>query len=320
MENLMDDKVKSQNPRRTFLKQFAVGTAASVGVSLIPTKTEAKSKGSKKEQETIMGVLFDATLCAGCRNCERACKIAHDFPVGDIETFRDRSVYKEYRRPTPDGHTVVNEFSCGGVAALPIDVKVQCMHCNEPACASACIVGAITKNENGAVTWDTDMCIGCRYCMVACPFQIPTFEFEKAIQPKIQKCDLCFERTKVGKIPACVENCPMGALTYGPREELLQLAKEKIERYPDKYYHHVFGEHEVGGTSWLYVAPVEFSELKFPPVDDSPAPGVTEAIQHGIFAYFIPPLALFSWLGGVMYVSNRKNKPTENKEIDGDKK
>lgn len=320
MENLMDNNVKSQNSRRTFLKQFTVGTAASLGVSLIPSKTQAKSNDVTAKNETRMGVLFDATLCAGCRNCERACKIAHDFPVDDIESFRDRSVFKEYRRPTTDSYTVVNEFSCFGVAALPIDVKVQCMHCNEPACASACIVGAFTKHENGAVTWDTNKCIGCRYCMVACPFQIPTFEFDKALQPKISKCDLCYERTKVGKIPACVESCPTGALTYGPRDELLILAREKIERHPDKYYHHIFGEQEVGGTSWLYVAPVEFSELKFPPVGDSPAPGVTEAIQHGIFAYFIPPLALFSWLGGVMYVNNKNKKLNETNETEGEQK
>ncbi len=296
----------SDNARRDFLKQVGITTAATVGLSSITAKADEYKSGE------VQGVLVDIGVCVGCRNCERACQVAHNLPAGDPEEYHNRDVYKEFRRPSTHSLTVVNEFENPKNKLIPYDVKYQCMHCNHPACVSACIVGAFTKNRNGAVTWDTNKCIGCRYCMVACPFQIPTFEYDKAIQPKIMKCDFCFERTKEGLLPACVANCPVEALTYGNRDELLVLAKKRIARYPDKYIQKVFGEDEVGGTSWLYIAPVDFEKLMFPTLGDKPAPGVTEAIQHGIFSYFIPPLALFGWLGGVMWLSKRKKELTES--------
>ena len=185
------------------------------------------------------------------------------------------------------------------------------MHCDRPACVSACIVGAISKEENGSVIWDGDKCIGCRYCMVACPFQIPAFEYHKAIQPEIKKCDFCYERTKFGKLPACVEICPMEVLTYGKRKDLVNVAHQKIKLYPERYINHVYGEHEVGGTSWMYLASKDFLELQFPKLSNSPAPGVSEAIQHGIFAYFVPPIALYALLGGVMWINKNKKKKEE---------
>ena len=191
-----------------------------------------------------------------------------------------------------------------------INLKVQCMHCDHPACVSACIVGAFSKQENGSVIWDESLCIGCRYCMIACPFQIPAFEYEKAIQPRIQKCDFCWERTKEGLLPACVNTCPVEALTYGKRYELIQEAHKRIEKDPDRYIDHVFGEMEVGGTSWLYLANKDFQEMDFPELGDHPAPGATESLQHAIFAYFLPPAMLFSLLGGIMWI-NRKSEENE---------
>jgi Fe-S-cluster-containing dehydrogenase component len=261
-----------------------------------------------------MGVLVDVGVCVGCRNCEYACKVAHNLPAQDNESYHNREVFDEFRRPSPTSLTVVNEFENPDNKLVPHNVKYQCMHCLEPGCASACIVGAFAKNSDGSVVWDTDKCIGCRYCMVACPFQVPTFEYDVALKPDIAKCDFCHSRTTDGLLPACVSKCPTEAITYGPREDILLLAKNRIKRYPDKYINHIFGEYEVGGTSWVYIAPVEFEKLKFPELGESPAPGVTEAIQHGIFAYFIPPLALFSWLGGVMWISNRKVKLAEQNE------
>jgi formate dehydrogenase iron-sulfur subunit len=144
----------------------------------------------------------------------------------------------------------------------PVNVKVQCMHCDHPACVSACIVGAFSKKENGSVVWDTDKCIGCRYCMVACPFQVPSFEYDKALDPEIRKCDFCFDRTKEGKLPACVNICPVEALTYGPRSELIKIAREKIKKYPDRYIDYIYGENEVGGTSWLYLSGQDLVKTK----------------------------------------------------------
>jgi len=176
---------------------------------------------------------------------------------------------------------------------------------------SACIVGAFSKLENGAVVWNGDMCIGCRYCLAACPFQVPAFEFDKAINPEIRKCDFCAERQAKGELPACVDICPVEALTFGPREDLVRVAHERIARSPERYIKHVFGEYEVGGTSWMYLAGREFSALQFPSVGSSPAPGTTEAIQHGIFAYFIPPVALYALLGSIMWLSKNRKEESE---------
>jgi len=186
------------------------------------------------------------------------------------------------------------------------------MHCDEPACVSSCIVDAYTKHPEGPVTWDSDKCIGCRYCMVACPFQVPAFEYSKALEPNIMKCDFCFDRTKEGKLPACVEICPVEAITYGKREDLIAIAHDRIKRHPDKYIDHILGEHEVGGTSWLYLSGQDFTKLDFPILGEAPAPGVTESIQHGIFAYFVPPIALYALLGGVMWLNKDKGKPKED--------
>jgi Fe-S-cluster-containing dehydrogenase component len=182
------------------------------------------------------------------------------------------------------------------------------MHCDHPACVSACIVGAMSKQENGSVIWDTNKCIGCRYCMVACPFQIPSFQYDKALNPKIMKCDFCFDRTKQGKLPACVEICPVETLTYGPRSELIRIAREKIKRNPDRYINHIYGETEAGGTSWMYLANQDFAKLAFPKPGDKPMPGTSESIQHGIFAYFVPPVSLYAILGGIMWITKKRNE------------
>ncbi|KAA3612198.1 MAG: 4Fe-4S dicluster domain-containing protein [Calditrichaeota bacterium] len=289
--------------RRNFIK-----TAGVIGAGIAGVKPDKVSAGPKNIlSDDRMGVLVDTTVCIGCRRCEFACRGAHDIPNGEMKDYDDRSVFENMRRPDVDALTVVNQFENPENTARPIDVKVQCMHCDQPACVSACIVGAFSKQENGAVIWDTDKCIGCRYCMVACPFQVPAFEYEKAIQPRIMKCDFCFDRTKDGGIPACVEICPMEALTYGKRFELVKLARKKIEANPDRYINHIYGEHEVGGTSWMYLAARDFKELALPEHSDAPAPGASESIQHAIFKYFIPPISLFALLGGIMWMGKNKN-------------
>src|SRR5690554_7642233 len=194
--------------RRNFLKTTATAAAAGVGLSALTPK-ELKAKPEYILSEDRMGVLVDTTVCIGCRRCEWACKKAHDIPAGNIESYSDESVFDEMRRPSNDGYTKVNRYDNPQDPSIPTNVKVQCMHCDQPACVSACIVGAFSKKENGAVVWDTGKCIGCRYCMVACPFQIPTFEYENALHPDIHKCDFCYDRTKEGKLPACVEICPV---------------------------------------------------------------------------------------------------------------
>ena len=294
----------SQN-RRDFLKTFAaIGTTAATLTAVTPKITKGSSRGELSVDRK--GVLVDTTVCIGCGKCEWACKVAHEMEAGNIEDYSTQLTDGSQRRPSEDALTVVNQIDTSIMNSDKI--KLQCMHCDHPACASACIVGAITKQENGAVTWDTDVCIGCRYCMVACPFQIPAFEYHKALDPKIVKCDFCYDRTSEGKLPACVEICPVGALTYGTGEELVIEAKRRIEKYPEKYHDHVFGEHEVGGTSWLYLAEDSLVKKVFPKLGTNTAPGVSESIQHGLFAYFVPPVAIYALLGGVMWLSKDRDK------------
>jgi Fe-S-cluster-containing dehydrogenase component len=288
--------------RRKFLKTLGIAGATASGIPIKKLRAESKTELS----EDRMGVLVDTTVCIGCRRCEWACRKAHDLPAGDIESYSDESVFKQMRRPGNDGYTRVNRYENVWNSNKPTNVKVQCMHCDKPACVSACIVGAFSKKENGSVIWDTDMCIGCRFCMVACPFQIPTFEYDKAIQPNINKCDFCYERTKDGLLPACVEICPVEALTYGKRRDLIEIADKRVKLYPDRYIDKIYGFTEVGGTSWMYLANTEFEKLEFPKLGDNPSPGVSESIQAGIFAYFVPPIALYSLLGGIMWITKNK--------------
>lgn len=290
--------------RRSFLKTAAAAGTAAVGLGTTTAAAAPKYVLSPDR----MGVLVDTTVCVGCRNCEWACRTAHGLPTEPLSSYEDRSVFGTMRRPDEGALTVVNEYGNPKNPDLPINVKVQCMHCDHPACLSACIVGAFSKEENGAVVWDTDKCIGCRYCMAACPFQIPAFEYHKALHPEIRKCDFCIDRTREGKLPACVEICPVEALTYGPRDELIRIARQRIKTYPDRYVDHVYGEHEVGGTSWMYLAGREFADLQFPKLGPNAAPGVSEAIQHGIFAYFMPPVALYAILGAIMWMTKTRKE------------
>ena len=298
--------MKTQN-RRNFLKAMAaLGTA-----TVVADPPQAHAGPTNVLSPKRKGVLVDTTACVGCRNCEWACKTAHDLPTPPLDSYKDRSVFAGPRRPSTEALTVVNEYPNTRTPDLPFDVKVQCMHCDRPACLSACIVGAFSKQENGAVVWDGDMCIGCRYCMAACPFQIPSFEYDRAIHPEIRKCDFCVTRQAKGELPACVEICPVEALTFGERHELVRVAHERIRRSPERYVDHVYGETEVGGTSWMYLAGRPFKDLQFPAVGTSPAPGTTEAIQHGIFAYFVPPVALYALLGTIMWLSKDRHQESE---------
>jgi formate dehydrogenase iron-sulfur subunit len=239
--------------RRTFLKGLGTGLAvAAPGSFLLPGKLEAKEVPASKE---FMGVLVDTTRCIGCRSCELACAEAHNLPIPDIG---DESVFEKPRKTSDTQWTVVSRYKTekGEVYA-----KKQCMHCNQPGCVAACPVKAMTKRENGAVTWDKN-CFGCRFCMVSCPFDIPKFEYNETF-PEIQKCNLCWERTSKGLEPACVEACPADALTYGTRREMIEEANRRIYKNPGEYVSHIYGEHEVGGSGYLYISAVPFEQIGF---------------------------------------------------------
>lgn len=284
-------------PRREFLLQ-----AGAVSTSLLAAST-TKASDHPLSPDT-MGVLVDFTACVGCRLCEYACKKANGIETGTLKSYDDQSVFRVYRRPSPAALTTINAFKDS--SANPVYAKTNCVHCNDPACVSACIVGALTKEENGAVTYDAWKCIGCRYCMVACPMQLPAYEYDNVLTPKVQKCQLCHHRTIKGELPACVEECPRQVMIYGKRDELLALAHKRIAEAPDKYVDHIYGEHEVGGTSWLYLSPVPFEEVKFLKLGSVAPPRLTEAIQHGVFKHWIAPIGLYAFLSAMYWITGRR--------------
>ncbi|MBD3222499.1 4Fe-4S dicluster domain-containing protein [bacterium] len=299
--------------RRDFLRHagFLTGTAVAATTGV---KKAAAAHGPHIDDDR-MGVLCDFTLCIGCRSCEYACSEAHDLPHGDFTDYSaEDAVLESYRRPTPDDLTVINRFSPAKGHDEPFHAKYNCLHCDHPVCVSACIVGALEKNARGPVTYDAWKCIGCRYCIQACPFQIPTYEYDDALTPKVVKCDLCQDRTLEGGIPACVDICPQETMVFGRRSDLIKLAHERITVHPERYVDHVYGEHEVGGTSWLYLADRSFQDLTLPEVPDESPAVTTERIQHGIFRGFSGPLMVFALVSVIMKSAGRN--PEETQEDD----
>lgn len=290
--------------RRGFLKQIA-----GIGSLLFLGKQEKAAHASRLQVSADQfGVLVDTTRCVGCRSCEKACnEINEDLPRKSPESFKDKSILGQRRRMDYSTYTVVNRYQDLKGTSKPIYAKFQCMHCLYPACESACIVGAFSREPNGAVIYDAWRCIGCRICMVACPFQVPAYEYSNVLTPQIRKCTFCFDSrlTKSG-VPACVQSCPMEVMTFGKRTDLITIAQERFKKYPGRYINHIYGENEVGGTAWMYLSGIPFEEIDFPKLGYHPAPGYTEPIQHAIFKWFLPPAAVYVALGGIMWYLNSK--------------
>ena len=244
--------------RRDFLKACVIGGAATT----LGASGKAWSAGSFEGYPEGMGVLVDLTRCIGCRSCEAACNKEQKLPEPPV-SFDDQSVFEEKRRTSEGAYTVVNRYETSS-GKEPVYRKMQCNHCNEPACLTSCFVNAYTKTKEGAVVYNGDICVGCRNCMIACPFNIPAYSYSSAFNPLVKKCIFCYDtRLKFGKPPACVEICPQEALTFGHRNELIKVAHERIKENGGRYYDHIYGEKELGGTGWLYLSSVPFEEVGF---------------------------------------------------------
>ena len=257
-----------------------------------------------------VGLLYDSTLCIGCKTCTIACRDANG--LAPDTTGSPAKLYNAPIDLSARAKTVIKLYSENGTQAY---VKAQCMHCIDPACASACMLGALQKREHGIVSYDPDLCIGCRYCEVGCPFGVPKFEFEKAA-PKIVKCELCKERLAEGKEPACTEVCPRKAVIFGRRSELLREAKRRIADGPGRYVPKVYGETDGGGTQVLYLSHVPFERLGLPALGDEPAPQLARTIQHGVYRDFIAPVALYAALGMAMVRNRRANAASQQESDD----
>ncbi|MGB5661324.1 MAG: 4Fe-4S dicluster domain-containing protein [Thermoanaerobaculia bacterium] len=271
--------------RRDFLKVSGVAGMALTG-------TGARGSESSSPLPEFYGVLVDTTRCIGCRACEKACATEHGFPVPD--TANDTALEKP-RKTSEAAWTVVNRYD---TTRGEVFVKTQCMHCWQPACTAACLTNAMHKTPEGPVIWRSSKCMGCRFCMVSCPFDMPKFEYHEW-NPKIQKCNLCFDRLQEGKKPACVGACPTDALMFGMKRDLMEIARVRIYNHPERYIHKIYGEHEVGGTGWLYLSAVPFEELGFrTDLGTTPYPEYTRDFLYGV------PLVLFG-LPALLYGLNQ---------------
>lgn len=270
--------------RRTVLK--ALATAGVAGV--VPNRLLARVRRDSLDEEGLVGILYDGTRCIGCRECVRGCEAANgrkgDLAASDL---------------TPENWTVIKRFEDGQSKAF---LKVQCMHCLDPGCVSACMLGAMQKRADGSVTWNGDLCVGCRYCEIACPFTVPRFEWSEPV-PELTKCQLCFDRRTPGQVPACVESCRRGALVFGKRQELLSEAHRRIRVHPDRYHPKVYGERDGGGTQVLYLTSkaMPFDKLGLPDLGETPVPATAEAVQHTLYKGFAAPIALLGLLSVLVH-------------------
>ncbi|HTZ17367.1 MAG TPA: 4Fe-4S dicluster domain-containing protein [Dissulfurispiraceae bacterium] len=281
--------------RRGFLSASLLAGCTAMGVSAGPAASREFGGWPNS-----YGMLTDFTACVGCRSCEDACNKANGMPAPE-KPFTDESVFSESRWPSAEALTVVNRFANSKDPSKPFYRKVQCNHCLEPACASACPIHAYTKTPQGAVIYNENLCFGCRYCVVACPFNIPGYSYESALEPKIVKCTMCYGRVSKGLIPACADACPAGAITFGRREDLLKLARKRIANDPEKYIDHIYGEREVGGTSWLYISAVPFEQLGFPVnLPQKPLLELTEGYLSAVPVIFTTFPAIFGLVYGAM--------------------
>ncbi len=251
-----------------------------------------------------MAVLVDITKCIGCEGCTVACKLYNKLDFKD----KPRNV-KDGRVELDDNRwTVIQRYTDHNLRF----VKKQCLHCLEPACASACFSKAIQKDEKtGAVVYYPDLCVGCRYCLVACPYSIPKYQWNEQF-PQVAKCQMCDTRLQHGDAPACVSACTTGALTAGPRDELLRKAHEIIDN-DNRYVKHIYGEHEVGGAEWLYISDVPFDQLGFKQVSDKPVTDYSKSYLSKVPG-FAAAWAIF--LAGLAYYNHRveKNKKADDKD------
>jgi len=325
--------------RRQFLKITATG----VGASLCPAQASALQREAKQLSPDAMGMLYDSTLCIGCKACMVACKQANGMPVestdvnplwdAPLETSGDTlNVIKLYKNGSGKHKDQVQD----GFAFM----KRHCLHCVDPSCVSVCPVSAMTKDPvKGMVEHHPDRCIGCRYCVYSCPFGIPKYEYDEAFG-QIQKCQFCAHLQAKGETPACCNVCPTGASLFGRVDELKQESQRRLQAkagdeyiFPrghlgvdhqeytghiGHYQQHVYGYNELGGTQVMYMAAIPFDKLGLPTdVPNYGYPTITEGIQHTLYKWMLAPAIL---LGGLSYIVHRNTRSKSDKHDDSDRR
>lgn len=278
--------------RRTALKGMVVAGAAIAGV------TPARAAAPREAPADAVGLLYDATMCIGCKACVSACATANNL-APDVSW--SGGMYQAPLDLNAHTKTVVKLYRNEGELSY---MKAQCMHCVDPACVGACMLGALKKREFGIVSYDDSLCVGCRYCQMGCPYNVPKFEWQK-VSPRIVKCELCRQRLAEGKIPACAEVCPRKAVIFGKRADLLLEARRRIAEGGTKYVQKVYGETDGGGTQVLYLSHVPFEKLGLPVLGEESVATRARTVQHTVHKYFIAPSLLYAVLGALT-LRNRK--------------
>ena len=291
--------------RRRLLKGLiAAGTAATVGVP------HAAARERKTLSPIDVGMLYDATRCIGCKACVVKCKEANRLPPEPDPAAG--SIYDTPVDLSASTKTVIRLYKEDGRTSY---VKAQCMHCVVPSCASVCMIGAYHIGDSGVVAYDPDKCVGCRYCQLACPFNIPKYQWNTAF-PKMVKCEMCRHLLAKGRIPACCEVCPRRAVIFGRVTDLLADAKDRLVRHPNRYYPKIYGESDAGGTKVLYLSAegISFEKLGLPAIGDEPVPELIESLQHAIYHGFMLPVALYAGLGYVLLRNGKDGKSSAGEE------
>jgi Fe-S-cluster-containing dehydrogenase component len=306
--------------RRSWLGLVAAGA----GTAALPRRAEAREP--VQPEPGAVGLLYDSTRCQDCGGCVAACKESNQLPWnGDPKeldcTTKNVVKVRKLHQPAADGATTAF-------------VKRQCMHCVDPSCVSACMLGAMHKDGRGKrdtggehagtgiVRWDKDLCLGCRYCQIACAYTIPKFEWATS-NPHIVKCELCHHRADPARggayavaNPACAEVCPFEAVIFGHRADLLAEAHRRIAAAPGKYNPKIFGEHDGGGTQVLYLAAagVSFRDLGFPDIPERAPALLSESVSHAPYLHGLTPLALYAAAAAIIRRNRKRSEEAQQQD------
>ena len=279
----------SRQSRREFFK--AAGLA---GAGLVTSVTPASASTTHLPSNDQFGMLYDATKCVGCKACMAACKRVNARPGGlafEQARFDEDGLWDAPEDLDGNTRTLIKLYKDTKGWSY---IKYSCMHCQNPSCVSVCPVSAMTKDpKTGIVDYSKDTCIGCRYCQVACPFNIPKFQWDRTV-PQIVKCDLCRDTNlKTRAYPRAPRPAQPARSCLASARTCWRKRTPASPSHPQRYVPHIYGEHEIGGTNHLYLAGLPFDRLGLPTLKSEAPASFSERIQHTIYKGFIAPVALY---------------------------
>ena len=324
---------------REFLRE-GVGGVAAVAACASLSVDPAEARGNKTVPDDAIGLLYDSTLCIGCKACMSACKTTNALP---LEDNLGQKLWDTPFELSGSTYTVIKLYQDGTSEHKDKEkdgfahIKRQCLHCIDPSCVSVCPVSAMTKDPvTGLVSYNADACIGCRYCVAACPYRVPQFQYDTPT-PKIAKCEFCKDQLVKGDIPACAKVCPTGATLFGSykaltgeidRRKEMKAGEKNVfprrtvdsgdthERAAAEYVNEVYGEKMLGGTQVRYLSGVPFAKMGMATgLPELSYAAVSETLQHRLYGGLIAPavalvgLVAAAYRGGKEPVAEAAHEP-----------